>query len=249
MTTPTIKLESIEKSFGSKTVLSGINLEVPKGQSLVIIGGSGTGKSVLLKCILNIITPDKGRVFIAGQDITKIPLHRRMGPKFGMLFQGGALFDSLKVWENISFAQLQAGDIGRKQARELALEKLHDVGLSTEVSDLFPVELSGGMQKRVGLARAIANNPEVIFFDEPTSGLDPIMSGLINKLIRKIVDNLGATTITITHDMTSAQYIGDEIAMLHKGAVLWKGPSSNVKQSNNAYVDQFINGYADGPLT
>lgn len=249
MTTPTIKLESIEKSFGSKTVLSGINLEVPKGQSLVIIGGSGTGKSVLLKCILNIITPDKGRVFIAGQDVTKIPLHRRMGPKFGMLFQGGALFDSLKVWENISFAQLQAGDIGRKQARELALEKLHDVGLSTEVSDLFPVELSGGMQKRVGLARAIANNPEVIFFDEPTSGLDPIMSGLINKLIRKIVDNLGATTITITHDMTSAQYIGDEIAMLHKGAVLWKGPSSNVKQSNNAYVDQFINGYADGPLT
>lgn len=249
MTAPTIKLESIEKSFGSKTVLSGINLEVPKGQSLVIIGGSGTGKSVLLKCILNIITPDKGRVFIAGQDVTKIPLHRRMGPKFGMLFQGGALFDSLKVWENISFAQLQAGDIGRKQARELALEKLHDVGLSTEVSDLFPVELSGGMQKRVGLARAIANNPEVIFFDEPTSGLDPIMSGLINKLIRKIVDNLGATTITITHDMTSAQYIGDEIAMLHKGAVLWKGPSSNVKQSNNAYVDQFINGYADGPLT
>jgi phospholipid/cholesterol/gamma-HCH transport system ATP-binding protein len=249
MTTPTIKLESIEKSFGSKTVLSGINLEVPKGQSLVIIGGSGTGKSVLLKCILNIITPDRGRVFIAGQDVTKIPLHRRMRPKFGMLFQGGALFDSLKVWENISFAQLQAGDIGRKQARELALEKLHDVGLSAEVSDLFPVELSGGMQKRVGLARAIANDPEVIFFDEPTSGLDPIMSGLINKLIRKIVDNLGATTITITHDMTSAQYIGDEIAMLHKGAVLWKGPSSNVKQSNNAYVDQFINGYADGPLT
>ena len=248
-----ITLDNVHKSFGSKQVLKGVNLTIPKGESMVIIGGSGTGKSVLLKSVLGLIEADQGMITVEGQDVTKL----RQGSaerdaflaRFGMLFQGGALFDSLKVWENVAFRLLR-GSLKRskEEARDIAVEKLRRVGLTPDVADLFPAELSGGMQKRVGLARAIAAEPEIIFFDEPTTGLDPIMSGVINELIREIVVEMGATAMTITHDMSSVRAIADKVAMLHGGVIQWTGPVGEMDASGDAHVAQFISGSADGPI-
>jgi phospholipid/cholesterol/gamma-HCH transport system ATP-binding protein len=249
--TPRITLRGLSKRFGSKHVLRGVDLEARRGESVVIIGGSGTGKSVTLKCILGLIDPDAGEILIDGADITHATGRQRRAllDRFGMLFQGGALFDSLPVWRNVAFRKLHGkGALPAREARDLAIEKLRRVGLGAETADLFPAELSGGMQKRVGLARAIASEPEIIFFDEPTTGLDPIMADVINALIREIVSEMGATALTITHDMSSVRRIADRVAMLHDGVVQWCGPVSSLNDSGNAYVDQFINGRAEGPI-
>ena len=243
-----ITLANVHKSFGAKPVLQGVNLTVEKGTSMVIIGGSGTGKSVLLKSVLGLVTPDSGQITLDGQDVTTGERDAFLA-RFGMLFQGGALFDSLPVWQNVAFRLLR-GALKRPkaEARDVAIEKLRRVGLAPETADLFPSELSGGMQKRVGLARAIAANPEIIFFDEPTTGLDPIMSGVINELIREIVTEMGATAMTITHDMSSVRAIADTIAMLHDGVIQWSGPVAQLDSSGDPYLDQFIHGRADGPI-
>ncbi len=249
--TAKIELKNVKKSFGSKHVLRGINLTVEKGESLVIIGGSGTGKSVTLKCILGLVHPDSGHVLVDGQDITHLHGSKREAvmAKFGMLFQGSALFDSLPVWQNVAFRLIHGLKMPTQQARDIAIQKLAQVGLEARVADLFPAELSGGMQKRVSLARAIATNPEIIFFDEPTTGLDPIMADVINDLIVKCVRDIGATAVTITHDMISARKIADHVAMIHEGTIQWTGPIAKLDKSGNAYVDQFIHGRADGPIT
>ena len=243
-----ITFENIHKSFGSNHVLRGVNLTVERGESMVIIGGSGTGKSVLIKTVLGLVEPDSGRILVDGQDVTQVKRDAFLS-RFGMLFQGGALFDSMPVWQNVAF-RLQRGALKRPaaEAREIAIEKLRRVGLAPEVADRFPAELSGGMQKRVSLARAIAAEPEIIFFDEPTTGLDPIMSGVINELIREIVVEMGVTAMTITHDMTSVDTIADKVAMLHRGTIQWCGPRAQMAQSGDPYVDQFVNGRAEGPI-
>jgi phospholipid/cholesterol/gamma-HCH transport system ATP-binding protein len=247
---PKIALVGVEKSFGRKRVLDGIDLTVAPGESLVIIGGSGTGKSVLIKCILGIMRPEAGSIRIDGAETVGL---RRRGReqvmrKFGMLFQGSALFDSLSVWENVAFGLVQGRGMDRAAAREIALRKLAAVGLGPEVATLSPAELSGGMQKRVALARAIAAEPEIVFFDEPTTGLDPIMADVINRLIVSSVRELGATTVSITHDMTSARRIADRIAMLHKGRIIWQGKTAEIDRTDNPYVDQFVHGRAEGPI-
>ncbi|MEM8980336.1 MAG: ATP-binding cassette domain-containing protein [Pseudomonadota bacterium] len=240
-----ISLSDVHKSFGAAQILKGVTLDVAKGESLVIIGGSGTGKSVTLKCILGLVTPDKGEILVDGQTIKQN--RETFLARFGMLFQGGALFDSLSVWQNVAFRLLQTGT-AQSEAREIAVEKLRRVGLTPEQADKFPAELSGGMQKRVGLARAIASNPEMIFFDEPTTGLDPIMAGVINDLIREIVVEMGATAMTITHDMSSVRAIADKVAMLHDGVIQWSGTVSEMDTASDPYVAQFINGRAEGPI-
>jgi phospholipid/cholesterol/gamma-HCH transport system ATP-binding protein len=216
----------------------------------VVIGGSGTGKSVMLKCILGILHADAGSIRIGAEEITSLRGAARdeLLRRFGMLFQGGALFDSLPVWENVAFGLIQGRNMARARAKDIAIEKLSQVGLTAEVAKLYPAELSGGMQKRVGLARAIAADPEIIFFDEPTTGLDPIMADIINKLIVDCVKRLGATTISITHDMASARKIADDIAMIHKGEIIWQGPARTIDYSDNPYVDQFIHGRGTGPI-
>jgi len=251
MTTPKIELSGVYKSFGSKKVLDGIDLTINQGESLVVIGGSGTGKSVLIKCILGILSPDKGSIKIDGVEITKLSRveRQKIMRKFGMLFQGGALFDSLPVWENISFSLLQNKSLDKKSAKDLAVEKLKAVGLAADVAYLSPAELSGGMQKRVALARAIAANPEIIFFDEPTTGLDPIMADVINQLIVKCSKDLGATTLTITHDMASVRRIAHRVTMIYQGKLIWQGDVREIERSGNEYVDQFIHGRAEGPIT
>lgn len=248
--TPKIKVSNLHKRFGSKIVLDGLDLEVGVGESVVVIGGSGTGKSVLLKSILGLMEPEEGAIEIDGQPVIGLPTAEReqVNRKFGMLFQGGALFDSLKVWENVAFGLIQGGHADRAQARDIAYAKLADVGLAADVGELWPAELSGGMQKRVGLARAIATTPEIIFFDEPTTGLDPIMADVINDLIVKCTRELGATALSITHDMASARKIADRIAMLYKGKIVWQGPTSQIDSSGNEFVDQFIHGRAEGPI-
>ena len=247
---PKIKIRGLRKSFGEKHILRGIDLDVGVGESVVVIGGSGTGKSVLLKCILGILDPDEGTIEIDGQEVTSISRSERekVMHKFGMLFQGAALFDSLPVWENVAFGLLQVDRIGRSDARAKAVETLAQVGLGADVAELSPAELSGGMQKRVGLARAIARRPEILFFDEPTTGLDPIMADVINDLIAHSVRQLGASAISITHDMASARKIADRVTMLYKGELIWDGQVSEIDKSGNPYVDQFINGHADGPI-
>jgi phospholipid/cholesterol/gamma-HCH transport system ATP-binding protein len=245
-----LKLSGVHKSFGSKKVLQGIDLEIRTGRSLVVIGGSGTGKSVMIKSVLGIVTPDAGSIMVDGQETVGISAKERdkLMRKFGMLFQGAALFDSLKVWENVAFGLIQGRGLHRKEAHEIAIEKLRAVGLDAPVAELYPAELSGGMQKRVGLARAIAANPEIIFFDEPTTGLDPIMADVINDLIAERVKDLGATTLSITHDMASARKIADDVAMIWQGKIIWHGPVADLDHSGNEYVDQFINGRATGPI-
>lgn len=247
-TIPKIALKDVKKSFGDKHILAGVSLDIMAGESMVIIGGSGTGKSVLLKSILGIMTHDSGEILIDGQPAASSSRDAFLA-RFGMLFQGGALFDSLPVWHNVAFRLRQGRDrLSKSDARELAIEKLRRVGLKPDVADQFPAELSGGMQKRVGLARAIAAEPEIIFFDEPTTGLDPIMSGVINELIREIVVEMGATAMTITHDMSSVRAIADQVAMIHNGVVQWSGPVGDIDQSGDPYLDQFINARADGPI-
>jgi phospholipid/cholesterol/gamma-HCH transport system ATP-binding protein len=250
MTTPKIELKGVYKRFGPKVVLDGVDLTVAPGESLVIIGGSGTGKSVTIKTILGLITPDKGSIKVDGQEVTRLSGRAReaVNRKFGMLFQSAALFDSLKVWENVAFALIQGQGMGRAEAKEIALQKLAKVGLGAEVAELSPSELSGGMQKRVGLARAIAAEPEIIFFDEPTTGLDPIMADVINDLIVRTVKDMGVTTLSITHDMVSARKIADRIAMLYKGKIIWAGRKEDIDKSGNPFVDQFIHGRAEGPI-
>jgi phospholipid/cholesterol/gamma-HCH transport system ATP-binding protein len=243
-----IQLSGVTKTFGRNRVLRGVDLTIAKGTSMVIIGGSGTGKSVLLKSILGIVVHDTGLISLDGQDVRTVERDPFLA-RFGMLFQGGALFDSLRVWENVAFRLMRGPDKRPKaEAREIALEKLRRVGLSPDVADHFPAELSGGMQKRVGLARAIAAEPEIIFFDEPTTGLDPIMAGVINDLIREIVVEMGATAMTITHDMSSVRAIADNVAMLHEGVIQWSGSVAEMDATSDPYVDQFIHGRATGPI-
>jgi phospholipid/cholesterol/gamma-HCH transport system ATP-binding protein len=248
--TPKVELRGVKKRFGDKVVLDGIDLTIGRGESLVVIGGSGTGKSVMIKCVLGIIRPDAGQIFVDGNEITHLRGHARdeVLRQFGMLFQAAALFDSLTVWENVAFGLIQGRGVARKKAREIAIEKLGKVGLGPDVAMLSPAELSGGMQKRVGLARAIAADPEIIFFDEPTTGLDPIMADVINDLIVATVKDVGATALSITHDMVSSRKISDRIAMLYQGRIIWAGPTSEVDNSGNPYVDQFIHGRAEGPI-
>ena len=243
-----IRMENVHKAFDDNRVLNGMSLEIPKGTSMVIIGGSGTGKSVALKSILGLIKPDSGEIYVDGKPAGSGDRDKFLA-RFGMLFQGGALFDSLPVWQNVAFRLLR-GALKRpaEEAREIAIEKLRRVGLKANVADRYPAELSGGMQKRVGLARAIAAEPEIIFFDEPTTGLDPIMSGVINDLIREIVVEMGATAMTITHDMTSVRAIADNVAMLHGGVIQWTGPVAEMDQSGDPYMEQFIHGRAEGPI-
>jgi len=236
-----ITLRDVHKAFGTNQVLDGVSLDVAKGESLVVIGGSGTGKSVLVKCILGLMKPDAGTIMVDGTP--GIDLDR-----VGMLFQGAALFDSLPVWENVAFRAVQ-GALTRAQAKDKAIETLRRVGLTPDVADKYPAELSGGMRKRAGLARAIADDPEIIFFDEPTTGLDPIMAGVINDLIREVVGQMGATTITITHDMSSVHAIADRVAMLHDGKVQWDGTLGAIATADDPYLRQFISGATEGPIT
>ncbi len=246
--TAMIEMTGLKKSFGSNHVLRGVDLVIPKGESMVIIGGSGTGKSVALKCVLGLIKPDAGEILVDGKSALTGDRDAFLA-QFGMLFQGGALFDSLPVWQNVAFRLLRGkGKLSKPDARDLAIEKLRRVGLKPEVADQFPAELSGGMQKRVGLARAIAAEPRIIFFDEPTTGLDPIMSGVINELVREIVVEMGATAMTITHDMSSVRAIADKVAMIHEGVVQWTGPIADLDDSGDPYLDQFINARAEGPI-
>jgi len=247
---PKIQLINVHKSFGAKTVLDGVSVDIAAGESFVVIGGSGTGKSVMLKSILGLMRPESGSILVDGVETVGMRPRAReqVMSKFGMLFQGAALFDSLPVWENVAFGLIQGQRMNRKTARDKAIEKLYAVGLGPDVAALSPAELSGGMQKRVALARAIATEPEIIFFDEPTTGLDPIMADVINDLIVKCVKELGATAVSITHDMHSARKISDRMAMLYHGKLIWVGPTASVDHADNAYVDQFIHGRAEGPI-
>jgi len=247
---PKISLQGVKKAFGEKVVLNGVDLDVGVGESVVIIGGSGTGKSVTIKCIQGLLTPDQGRIEIDGENVVGLggTERERVNKQIGMLFQAAALFDSLAVWENVAFGLLAEKRINRRDARDLAVEKLALVGLGSNLIDLSPADLSGGMQKRVGLARAIAADPDIIFFDEPTTGLDPITADVINNLIVAINQKIGATALTITHDMQSAKKIGDRIALLYDGKIIWAGPPDQVDNSNNPYLDQFIHGRTDGPI-
>lgn len=246
-----IALRGVSKAFGSNHVLNDMDLDVPEGKSLVVIGSSGTGKSVMLKCILGLMTPDSGSILVDEEETTKLSIKQRSAlmHKFGMLFQGGALFDSLRIWENVAFGLVQGQGMDKKEARGIAIEKIKAVGLKEEVANLYPSELSGGMQKRVGLARAVATKPEVIFFDEPTTGLDPIMADVINHLIIDSVQGLGATALTITHDMASVRKIADYVAMIWEGKIVWKGPVDTLDHAGNEYVEQFIHGRSEGPIT
>jgi phospholipid/cholesterol/gamma-HCH transport system ATP-binding protein len=246
---PKIRVRGLVKAFGAKRVLDGVDLDVMPGTSMVVIGGSGSGKSVLLKCILGLITPDAGTIEIDGQDILRLGHTEREAVRsgIGMLFQGAALFDSLPVWENVAFGLL-ARNVPRAKARAHAEAVLAQVGLDPSVGDLSPAELSGGMQKRVGLARAVAAQPRILFFDEPTTGLDPIMGAVIDGLIVECVKGMGSTAIAITHDMASATRIGDRAAMLFRGRIVWQGAAEALLHSGNAMVDQFTHGRREGPI-
>ena len=245
-----IKIRDLHKSFGKKHVLNGVDLDLYKGESLVVIGGSGTGKSVLIKCIQGLLIPDSGSIEIDDIEIANEnpDVIDSMHSKMGMLFQGGALFDSLTVWENVAFDLIQNRGFSKKEAKIVAIKVLCQVGLTEDIADLYPSELSGGMQKRVGLARAVITRPEIIFFDEPTTGLDPIMADVINDLIIESAKDLGATTLTITHDMASARKIADKIAMLYEGKIIWYGTVKELDKTTNPYVRQFINGSSKGPI-
>ena len=248
---PKLELRNVTKTFEGRRVLAGVDITVQPGRSLVIIGASGQGKSVTLKIAVGLMRPDRGQIYMDGDDTTELKTSERsrLHGKLGVLFQGAALFDSLSVWQNVGFRLVNADKVSRFEARERAIEALARVGLPRDVADRFPSEISGGMQKRVGLARAVVAHPEILFFDEPTTGLDPITSDVINDLIIEEVRRLGCTAVSITHDMTSARKIGDEIAMLHGGKIVWRGPAKSIDEADNPYVQQFINGRARGPIT
>lgn len=250
MTEFKVEMTNVKKAFGPKKVLDGVDLSVKKGESLVIIGGSGTGKSVTIKCIQGLLVPDSGSIKVDGTEIVGMNERQleQINQKTSMLFQGAALFDSLNIWENVAFGLVEGQKMKKTEAKEIAIEKLRQVGLTPDVANLYPDEVSGGMKKRIGLARAIATNPELIFFDEPTTGLDPIMSDVINNLIRDCVTNLGATAITITHDMSSVRKIADRVAMLYKGKIIWQGTVPEIDSTDNPYIQQFVNGHAEGPI-
>jgi phospholipid/cholesterol/gamma-HCH transport system ATP-binding protein len=245
-----VKINNLHKSFGNRDVLRGVNLEVQDGESLVILGGSGSGKSVLIKTISNLMDADSGDIIIDNKNINELNWKEKnkLMDKFGFLFQGGALFDSLKIWENVAFRLINNENIHKEDAKAIAISKLATVGLGENVVDLYPSELSGGMQKRVSLARAICTDPEILFFDEPTTGLDPIMSDVINDLIIRSSKKTGATTITITHDMVSARKIADKVALLYNGIIIWQGDVKEIDKTDDPYMMQFINGRADGPI-
>jgi phospholipid/cholesterol/gamma-HCH transport system ATP-binding protein len=245
---PILELRGVHKRFGGKDVLRGVDLTVAPGQSLVIIGGSGAGKSVTIKCALGLLTPDRGEVLFDGAPVSTGSAIAALRRRTGMLFQGGALFDSLTVWENVAFALMYRDGVGRSEARKRAIETLGQVRLGASAADLRPAELSGGMQKRVALARAIIARPELIFFDEPTTGLDPITADAVNNLIVEQVKALGAAAVSITHDMASVRKIADEVAMLHEGRIVWRGPVSKLDTSGSAHIDQFVHGRAEGPI-
>ncbi|MGE0746999.1 MAG: ABC transporter ATP-binding protein [Rhodospirillales bacterium] len=247
---PKISIRGLRKSFGDKVVLDGVDLDIAAGESLVVIGGSGSGKTVLIKNIIGLLAPDTGSIRIDGEETVGVGTRDRdrLMKKFGMLFQGGALFDSLPVWENVAFGLMTERGLARRQAKKQAVDVLALVGLSPDVAELSPAELSGGMQKRVSLARAIATEPEIIFFDEPTTGLDPIMADVINDLIVDVVHRMGATALTITHDMASARKIAHRVAMIYRGRIVWEGPVAEIDRSGNDMVDQFIHGRAEGPI-
>jgi phospholipid/cholesterol/gamma-HCH transport system ATP-binding protein len=245
-----IVLDNVSKAFGTNQVLDGVTLTVEPGESVAIIGQSGSGKSVMLKCVLGLIRPDSGSIKVDGTEMVGIRGREldKMRAKFGMLFQGSALFDSLPVWRNVTFALTQGRVISARRMRKVAEENLERVGLDGKILDLKPSELSGGMQKRVALARAIAPKPEIIFFDEPTTGLDPIRSDVINDLIVTLTEDAGITALTITHDMASARKIAHRVAMLYQGKIIWRGPRDRLYDSGNPYVDQFVQGRAEGPI-
>ena len=247
---PLIEVNDAHKSFAQNHVLRGLNLAVRQGESMVVIGGSGTGKSVLIKCIIGILSPDRGNILVAGQDIASLKEKDlyQLRKKFGMLFQAGALFDSMKVWENVGFGLLQHTTLSKKEVKKRAVEKLNLLGLH-QIEDLMPSELSGGMRKRVSLARAIAMDPEILLYDEPTTGLDPIRADTINSLIVEMRKKIKVTSVTITHDMVSAYKVGDRIAMLYQGKIIEVGTPDEIKNSSSAIVQQFIQGKAEGPIT
>ncbi len=249
--TPRLEWRNVHKTFGGPPVLAGFNLSVDPGRSLVIIGASGSGKSVAVKIAAGLIEPDAGEILYDGRPVQGLNdrARRQLARRFGMLFQGSALFDSLTVWENVAFRLINADRVGRKAAKERALAALERVRLGRQFAGLYPAELSGGMKKRVGLARAVIGDPDIIFFDEPTSGLDPITSRAINGLIGEQVRGLGCTAVTITHDLASARMVGDEVAMLHGGVVVWRGPAADLDRSGNPFVDQFVRGDVEGPIT
>lgn len=246
-----IAIRGLTKSFGAKHVLRGLDLDIYEGESLAVIGGSGSGKSVLLKNIVGILTPDSGSIKIDGEEVVGVTgaARDRINRKLGMLFQGAALFDSLPLWENVAFGLMSAHGVAKNEAREIALERLRQVGLDIDAADRFPADISAGAQKRVGLARAIATTPEILFFDEPTTGIDPLMGEVIDRLIVKCVRELGATALTITHDMESARRIADRVAMIYEGRIVWVGDVATIQNSGNDIVDQFIHGRVEGPIT
>lgn len=246
-----IEVENLKKSFGKKEVLKGISLKIGKGESYVVIGGSGSGKSVLIKCILGLIEPDSGIIKINGKDTSKMSQKElfRARLKCGVLYQGGALFDSLNVIDNVSFELVYGYGMSQKEAYKIALEKLESVDLDESVAKIYPAELSGGMSKRVALARAIATDPTIIFFDEPTTGLDPITSGTINDLIVRCTKEMGISAVSITHDINSLKHISDRVGLIFDGKIIWKGTNKELLTTDNPYVVQFINGNAEGPFT
>jgi len=248
--TPKLAWKGVIKRFEGRAVLDGLDLSVAPGKSLVIIGGSGQGKSVTIKTALGLMRPEAGQIELDGQNVVGLSegQRRKLFSRVGVLFQGAALFDSLTVWENVAFRLINADGVARKQAKARAIEALEQVRLAPEVADRFPSELSGGMQKRAGLARAVVAQPEILFFDEPTTGLDPITAAAINQLISDQVRRLGSTAVSITHDLASAQTIGDEIAMLHNGKIIWRGPAADLHTTDNPYVRQFVEGRAEGPI-
>lgn len=249
--TPKLAWKGVTKRFEDRAVLDGLDLSVAPGRSLVIIGGSGQGKSVTIKTALGLMRPDAGKIELDGKNTVGLSesARRKLFSRVGVLFQGAALFDSLTIWENVAFRLINADGVGRKDAKERAIEALEQVRLAPDVADRFPNELSGGMQKRAGLARAVVAQPEILFFDEPTTGLDPITAAAINELISNQVRRLGSTAVSITHDLASAQTIGDEIAMLHGGKIIWRGPAAELTTTDNPYVRQFVEGRAEGPIS
>ena len=246
---PKIRVVNLHKFFGEKHVLRGVDLEIHQGETLVVLGGSGSGKTVLIKCIIGLIRPDEGEIYVDGREITGLDERgmNEIRKKFGMLFQGAALFDSMTVWENVGFGLRTQRRLSDQEVRRVASEKLELLGLKN-VEDLMPLELSGGMRKRVGLARAIATEPEILLYDEPTTGLDPILADAINDLIIRMDEKLSVTSIAITHDLKSAYKIADRIAMLYQGRIIEVGTPEAIQNSSNPIVQQFIQGSSVGPI-